>query len=418
RRFDGANWTIPQNWGSWSVHEAAFDASNIMHFLYVDSGVSPWELYYSAYNRATDSRSPGQLISAGANTMKVDFASMAMEASGAVHTIWEERKNPGDAGVYYSTNFSLNAPADVVSFSVNASDGVNRLYWRNPGSANFNGTMIRFKTTGFPTGPGDGTLLVDKVATLNSSDSTTHSGLTNGQTYYYAAFTHDALGHYSTCANFAAAPHKLRCSEIKRFENNTLIDLTDKIVTASFPAQSAIYIQEPDRSSGIRVTTAVASSYQPGDIVSISAATIDTRIVSGVPAERMIKNCTLTKTGVTMAPVPLTFKGINIGGEDIQPYVPGVYGAIGLNNVGQLVKLIGLVRDKISTYLYVDDGSGVVDISGGLGMLVQTPTNPPAPQIGQYISVIGVVEGSVELFSLQSRRFIRARSNADIVIYQ
>jgi hypothetical protein len=38
------------------------------------------------------------------------------------------------------------------------------LNWRNPGDAHFAGTLIRFKTTGYPLNAGDGELVVDQSA--------------------------------------------------------------------------------------------------------------------------------------------------------------------------------------------------------------------------------------------------------------
>lgn len=84
------------------------------------------------------------------------------------------------------------APNPVTNFTVSSSNTVNELSWTNPSSGQFASTMIRYKTDGYPTGPTDGTLLIDKPNTPNSIDNFTHSGLTNGTTYYYAAFARDA----------------------------------------------------------------------------------------------------------------------------------------------------------------------------------------------------------------------------------
>jgi hypothetical protein len=70
----------------------------------------------------------------------------------------------------------------------------------NPGT-DFTGTLIRFKTSGYPTGPTDGTQI------YNSNGITfTHTGLTNGVTYYYSAWAHDAVPNYSTKADASGVP--------------------------------------------------------------------------------------------------------------------------------------------------------------------------------------------------------------------
>ncbi len=82
---------------------------------------------------------------------------------------------------------------------VTAKHSVNsvQLNWTNPAAADFVGTTVRFKTTGYPTGPTDGTLLADKTKTPGTTDTFLHTGLVTG-TYYYALFAHDMASHYSS----------------------------------------------------------------------------------------------------------------------------------------------------------------------------------------------------------------------------
>ncbi len=96
------------------------------------------------------------------------------------------------------------APARVASFSADGRVGRVVLSWVNPGDVDFTGTLIRYKTDTFPTGPTDGTLLVDKLNAPGSSDSVTHDNLPYGAVYYYAAFAHDASMNHALVANAAA----------------------------------------------------------------------------------------------------------------------------------------------------------------------------------------------------------------------
>ena len=88
-------------------------------------------------------------------------------------------------------------PAHVTNFSAVDGDTQIGLSWTNPSDADFTGTMIRYKTTGYPTTPTDGTLVIDKPNEPGTEDTYTHSGLVNGTTYYYAAFARDGVPNYS-----------------------------------------------------------------------------------------------------------------------------------------------------------------------------------------------------------------------------
>ena len=89
----------------------------------------------------------------------------------------------------------------VTNFVATEGNGQNVLTWLNPGGQQFAGTLIRFKTTGYPTGPTDGTAIYDSTGTTY-----THTGLTNGVTYYYTAWAHDSAPNYTTGVNVSATP--------------------------------------------------------------------------------------------------------------------------------------------------------------------------------------------------------------------
>jgi hypothetical protein len=94
----------------------------------------------------------------------------------------------------------------VTNFAAGGQNSQNVLSWRNPSDAHFTGTMIRAKTSGYPAGPEDGELVVDKAMTPGGNDSFLHSNLANWTTYYYAAFAHDVGPNYSVVAQAAATP--------------------------------------------------------------------------------------------------------------------------------------------------------------------------------------------------------------------
>jgi len=96
------------------------------------------------------------------------------------------------------------SPRPVASFSATPADSRVTLNWQNSPSPDSTGTMIRMKTTGYPTGPTDGTLVIDRPGAPGAVDSYVHTGLANGQTHYYSAFAHDVVPNYSASVEAAA----------------------------------------------------------------------------------------------------------------------------------------------------------------------------------------------------------------------
>jgi hypothetical protein len=70
----------------------------------------------------------------------------------------------------------------------------------------FSGTKILYKTTGYPTGPNDGTLVVDKLNTPGSNDTFRHTNLPGGVVHYYAGFAHDVVHNFSAAATVSETP--------------------------------------------------------------------------------------------------------------------------------------------------------------------------------------------------------------------
>ncbi len=87
-----------------------------------------------------------------------------------------------------STNimFDVSPPANVSALRVIPGNARNTLVWTNPVDADLTGIRIVRKTGSFPANSADGTVIFDAAGT-NFLDA----GLTNGITYYYAAFAHD-----------------------------------------------------------------------------------------------------------------------------------------------------------------------------------------------------------------------------------
>lgn len=91
-------------------------------------------------------------------------------------------------------------PANVSFFTATPGNTTVQLTWANPGS-DFTGVIIMRKTGSVPTAVGDGQQVYSGTGT-----NLLQTGLTNGLTYYYAAFSTDAAGNYSAGASVSTVP--------------------------------------------------------------------------------------------------------------------------------------------------------------------------------------------------------------------
>ncbi len=94
----------------------------------------------------------------------------------------------------------------VTNFTASPGFQTVTLNWSNPSTTSFKGTVIYVRTDHFPSFVGDGTQVVNKANTPGSNDSYVHSNLSNGITYYYAAFAYDNQPSYATPAVVSALP--------------------------------------------------------------------------------------------------------------------------------------------------------------------------------------------------------------------
>jgi len=92
-------------------------------------------------------------------------------------------------------------PAAISAFTATPGDGQVALTWNNPADADLAGVVILRKTGSFPATHDDGAIVYD-----GSGEAATDTGLTNGETYYYAGFVYDEVPNYSTAATVVGEP--------------------------------------------------------------------------------------------------------------------------------------------------------------------------------------------------------------------
>jgi len=150
--------------------------------------------------------------------------------------------------------------------------------------------------------------------------------------------------------------------------------ISDKVVSGLVyiaDATSYLYVQEPDRSAGIRVLWDDFTGLSNGCIVDVSGS------LTTIDGERVIQASSVTATGLTTTvdPLLITLSDIGGGAAGFQPGVvlriptlpndPLGLNAAGVNNVGLLVQIYGKVTAVESfgglddVYFYVDDGSDI-----------------------------------------------------------
>ena len=178
---------------------------------------------------------------------------------GATDMDGDPRKWPSSGTVDIGAD-EVIAPRKVVSFTATAGEGEITLSWTNPTEANFSGTMIRFGTGEYPASPTSGTLVCNKTNTPGSTDSYTHTGLTNG-TYYYSAFAHDGTPVYSSAATATAVSDTTHPGPVTGF-------------TASVPSAGQVYLSWTNPTDAdfagvliVHKTSGYPSSHTDGEVI-------------------------------------------------------------------------------------------------------------------------------------------------------
>ena len=184
--------------------------------------------------------------------------------------------------------------------------------------------------------------------------------------------------------------------DAKQKPTGSLLLLRSRVVTAVF--QGYFYIEELDRSNGIKVVSSV--TVHVGDIVDVSG------VVGTCDAERQITTGSVTAMGVAGSPtMPFGMRGDMLGGVGVGS-VTGITGASGANNIGLLVKTWGSVSSSGSGYFFImpKPGTYVKVKSGTLSV----------PAVGSFVAVTGISTCEVSYGSVN--RAIMPRDQSDIQV--
>lgn len=158
-------------------------------------------------------------------------------------------------------------------------------------------------------------------------------------------------------------------AEAKLLPDGTLISISGKIATTgTTDFAQFFYIEEPTRSSGIRV----AAPAEPlVDLVRGCIVNVIGRLGTTEARERQLVGPIVVIVGMQEPLTPVGMPVRSVGRD------------YGLSNVGLLIKTWGRVIDSGVGYAWIDDGSGSP-------LRVDTSALQAPPQSPQYISVIGI----------------------------
>jgi len=172
-----------------------------------------------------------------------------------------------------------------------------------------------------------------------------------------------------------AGPSLVTLHDAKQVANGNYVYFGPVVIRAKFSGSpNFFYVEEPDRSSGIRVNGSLV--YDVGDKLNIGGA------IGTATGERYVS---LSRADILQVGYggldPLGMTNLAMGGGS-NGIVPGITDAAGTNNIGLLIKAWGRVTYINSTSFYLDDGSGVT-------LKVVVPSTGDMPANGSYAVVTG-----------------------------
>lgn len=184
-----------------------------------------------------------------------------------------------------------------------------------------------------------------------------------------------------------------------------------KIVTAGTAEMGGkeFYIEESNRSCGIRVASTVA--VREGDMVVVSGPLATTSGERSVEANDVQIQ---PDPGTPLSPIGMVIN--MVGGADICANTKGITGGWGPRNIGLLVKTCGkttYIGGENEDFFYVDDGSGLKDGSGHIGVKIRC-RDLVKPALGVNVLITGI--SSCEDIGVRIIPTIKVRRQSDVKV--
>jgi hypothetical protein len=191
----------------------------------------------------------------------------------------------------------------------------------------------------------------------------------------------------------------------KLLNDGAFVSIAGKIATSGQgDFDLFFYVQEENRSSGIRVAVpAAVAGLARGSVVNVIGTLGTTR-----EGERQLTGPIVIIVSSHDPLAPLGMPNKSVGGGDWGTPLLGQYGvagATGLNNVGLLIATWGRVTEKGTGYLLITDGSGDA-------IRVSTAGLSTIPDENDYICVIGI--SSLYKPGSDRLRLVLPRADSDV----
>jgi len=204
-----------------------------------------------------------------------------------------------------------------------------------------------------------------------------------GKVYYALAKAKNGAGTWSASAakSFSVPPFSGGLSPARSYPDDSQVTINEVYVTAIFP--DCAYVETGNRATGIKV--AASGGLHIGEKLGVNG------VLEKPDGERVMTQPSfipaVPASDLIVKPVGITNK--RLGGVSLDAVNPGVDGAMGLYNVGLLVRAWGRVTHSETDFFYIDDGARLKDGSGWTGVRVNRESfTSPAEQT--YVAVTGI----------------------------
>lgn len=263
-----------------------------------------------------------------------------------------------------------------------------------------------------PTDPGSGYLLDWTSAGTDSGRTLNALALSSGTIYYWYVKAVNGQGLESavgvSAGTVVVESILTQPGTAKLAADSDTVALSGVVVTSGEgQIEGRLYVQNPDRSSGIAVQG--VPGFSVGDVVTLAGR------ITTQDGERIVLPVGMERTGSVPQPTPLTVGLAKAAGADFFYDAQSGAGQRGIDHpqgqslttTGLLVSFVGRVTAVNETGVSINDGS----IAGPFGVRVSGEYKPEDLAVGAMLKVTGI--SSLYLEGGESYLLLRPRSSED-----
>ena len=227
------------------------------------------------------------------------------------------------------------------------------------------------------------------------------------------------IAYAKSLADSSTASRSLACRSVaaQSLADSPTTNIQNVIVIDYDPASKVAYVENADRSAGMRIDCSGNQAVESGSVVTVEG-TLQT--TSDGERELYLTSPAVKSSADKVTLNPLGMTNLSLGGSDFNKLTPGVNYPLpgsGLYNKGLLVKIWGCVTavDELAGYFYIDDGSKVSDYGVKVAWNAQGGVSS-LPAVGEYVAGIVGISSSEEVGPNQYARLLRLRYLARPVV--